>query len=226
MNNLRFDLINGYWKAWESFSKWYEGLVVTNAPTPYSACEDETILKGSIPQSTFRRLFSSSLQFPDMEMARCMLFFWGFMCIVCVRLNWEHRALRGEGTDYRTCRACCWSVGKPCRCDYIPPGPIVDDTGMRPPPSIGCVYEFADNISRSINYLFKPETKGLGAEIAVFPLRISDEIYRFRNDTAKRAWTLEVFKELEDWGVSWSTSLWKMQVPQYKDLILRWSQAG
>jgi hypothetical protein len=216
---LRLDLINRYWQIYDSLQKWYISLQELNGGDPlYVVCTADGVANDcGLHSSPQHRVFSSHFHFQDLEIARRLLFFWSFMCIVSNGIWWEHRALRGEGSDYKMCRSCSWAVKQPCLCSRKLPALEFMASKMRQPRGVPDLFVLADNISRSVKYLLQPEMKGVGADICVFPLRVAYEAYRFRDDQERLSWAFDIFKELEDRGISWSTSLVCMQFPNYRD---------
>jgi hypothetical protein len=224
---LRLGLINRYWEILDKLLEWYKSLedannghalyVICNADAPENYC--------GIQASPRHRVFPNHFHFHHFEIARCLLLFWSLMCIASNGIWWEHRALRGEGSDYKMCPSCSWSVGKPCLCYSKPNSKLIDDK-MRQPLGVASLFVWADNISCSTEYLLQPEMKGIGAEISVFPLRVAYEAYRFRDDHRRLSWIFDIFSELENRGISWNTCLACMQLPNYRAHSQWWEDAS
>ena len=206
-------MITKYWVVYDKLEEWYEKFKPANG-------NFEPPSNREYGRHDSAMLFGGNFEYKNIETAHCMVKYWAFRVVSTSGVAWEQRALRGEGLDYKQCVNCSWSVAKACRCDYNPPVNRFDDSGLRDPPKVSGAIECADNISRSISYLLEPKSKAMGAEICVFSLRVAYEIYRFRNLEEKMNWTLKIFGELEDWGISWGRSLAGMQAADYQDRVL------
>lgn len=225
LTRQRLQLVNRCWDLESQFSSWYTEWRSNQTLLWITDCDQPEYANNPFPQS---------YRFLNLTIAHMHCMYWASMQMIYNMLGLSYEALSGIESSYyspehpialrcTTCYAASWPVSKTgidrCRCGFI--SSIGQTYGIHMLRSLReehDILSFACKISMSMNFCLNEDSRILGPQVTLFPLKMAIHCFTAKLPGTKNhlSWCLAIIDILESKGIRSSRKMLEI----YNGLIL------